>query len=197
MDLPAGMGKKLFVSNIDFDVKEDILSQMFKEVGGCISVVMALDRETKRSKGFAFVEMESDEDANRAIEQLNNKVVNGRPMKVTEDRGKGGGGAPASDAAGAEGSEGGRGERRRGEFIPPMQRLSLFRRRKKADMFEEDPSRRIDFRDVSTLGRFVSERGKILSRRLTGLSAYHQRRVSRAIKRAQQLGLMPFTNIQR
>ena len=195
------MGKKLFVSNIDFDVKENVLNLMFKEIDGCISVVMALDRETKRSKGFAFVEMESDEDANRAIEQLNNKVVNGRPMKVTEDRGKGGGGG-ATESAGAEGGTGGgfggrEGGPRRGEFIPPMQRLSLFRRRKKADMFEEDPSRRIDFRDVSTLGRFVSERGRILSRRLTGLSAYHQRRVSSAIKRAQQLGLMPFTNIQR
>lgn len=179
------MKKKLFVSNLDFDVTEEQLSELFNEIGGTVSVVLAVDRETRRSKGFAFVEMETAEGAEKAIEQLNNKPVNGRPIRVSEDRGKGGGSAPA-----AGDQEGGR--RRQSEPLPPIQRMTLFKRRRRVDPFMENPDKRIDYRDISTLKRFVSERGKILSRRLTGLSAYHQRQVKKAIKRAQNLGLMGF-----
>jgi len=178
------MGKKLFVSNLDFEISNDQLREMFAELGGLVSAVIATDRETRRSKGFAFVEMESEEDAKRAIEQLNNKVVNGRPMKVVEDRGKGGGSG--------DGEEGGRRPR---EQLPPIQRMQLFKRRRKIDPFMEDPTKTIDYKDVAMLSRFLSERGKILSRRLTGLSAYNQRKLSKAIKRAQNLGLMPFSNV--
>jgi len=181
------MGRKLFVSNIDFDVTQDQLKEMFEGVGPAVSVVMALDRETKRSKGFAFVEMESDELAKTAIEKLNNKAINGRPMKVCEDRGKQGSGGGGAEA-GAEGEEGGAPRQR--EFLPPMQRINLFKRKRKLDPFIEDPSRTVDYKDVTMLSRFVSERGKILSRRFTGLNAYNQRRVARAIKQAQSLGLM-------
>ncbi|MBX7143139.1 MAG: 30S ribosomal protein S18 [Oligoflexia bacterium] len=73
--------------------------------------------------------------------------------------------------------------------------MQLFRRRRKIDPFMEDPSKTVDYKDVIMLSRFVSERGKILSRRLTGLSAYNQRKLSKAIKRAQNLGLMPFSNV--
>ena len=179
------MGKKLFVSNLDFEISNDQLRDMFMELGGCISVVIATDRETKRSKGFAFVEMESDDNAKNAIEALNNKVVNGRPMKVVEDRGKGGGAADTDES----------GQRRPREFLPPIQRMQLFKRRRKLDPFAEDPTKTIDYKDVATLGRFLSERGRILSRRLTGLSAFNQRKLSKAIKRAQNLGLMPFSNV--
>ena len=72
--------KKLFISNLDFEVTSEQLSQLFEEVGATISVVVASDRETKRSKGFAFVEMEREEDAKTAIETLNNRAVNGRPI---------------------------------------------------------------------------------------------------------------------
>jgi small subunit ribosomal protein S18 len=183
--------KKLFISNLDFEVTSEQLRQLFDEVGATISVVVAADRETKRSKGFAFVEMEREQDAAKAIETLNNRVVNGRPMKVCEDRGKNAG--PSSSGAGAgEGGEGGR----RFEILPSIQRMQLFKRRKKLDPFTEDPTKSVDYKDVTMLSKFVSERGRILSRRLTGLSAYNQRKVAKAIKRAQALGLMAYTSIQ-
>jgi len=179
------MKKKLFVSNLDFEVTNDQLRLMFEEVGAVVSAVIATDRETRKSKGFAFVEMDSEDLAGKSIEQLNNRLVNNRPMKVVEDRGKGGG------TDGGDGAEGGR----RYEPLPPIQRMQLFRRKKKMDPFMEDPTKSVDYKDVSMLSRFVSERGKILSRRLTGLSAYNQRKVSKAIKRAQHMGLMPFTTV--
>lgn len=182
------MGKKLFISNLDFEVTTDELRNMFSEIGSCISVVIASDKETRKSKGFAFIEMEEEEAANKAIEQLNNKVINGRPMKVCEDRGKN------SAPAGGD-SRGPGGENRRYEPLPPIQRMQLFRRKRKLDPFVEDPTKTVDYRDVALLSKFVSERGKILSRRLTGLSAYNQRKVAKAIKRAQNLGLMPFSNV--
>ena len=180
--------KKLFISNLDFEVTSEQLSQLFEEIGATVSVVVASDRETKRSKGFAFVEMEREEDARSAIETLNTRAVNGRPMKVCEDRGKNAG--PSSSEGGA--SEGGR----KFEPLPSIQRMQLFKRRRKLDPFTEDPRRSIDYKDVAMLSKFVSERGRILSRRLTGLTAYNQRKVSKAIKRAQSLGLMAFTSIQ-
>lgn len=178
--------KKLFISNLDFEVTSEQLRQIFEEVGAAVSVVVASDRETKKSKGFAFVEMEREEDAAKAIETLNNRAVNGRPMKVCEDRGKN---------SGPSNSEGGEGQRRF-EPLPSIQRMQLFKRRRKLDPFTEDPTKTVDYKDVAMLSKFVSERGRILSRRLTGLSAYNQRKVSKAIKRAQNLGLMPFTTIQ-
>ena len=181
------MKEKLFVSNIDFDVTTDELSSMFAEIGPIVSVVIATDRETKRSKGFAFIEMESEEDAAKAIETLNNKVINGRPMKVCHDRGK-------ASMSGPEGSKDGKGGRKF-EQLPPIQRMQLFKRRKKLDPFMMDPTKTVDYRDVGTLSRFVSERGRILSRRLTGLNAYNQRKVAKAIKRAQSLGLMPYRKL--
>jgi small subunit ribosomal protein S18 len=181
--------KKLFISNLDFEVTSEQLRALFEEVGSCISVVVASDRETKRSKGFAFVEMEREEDAKKAIETLNNKALNGRPMKVCEDRGKNAG--PVSGSS--EGQESGG---RKFEPLPSIQRMQLFKRRKKLDPFTEDPTKSIDYKDVMMLSKFVSERGRILSRRLTGLTAYNQRKVSKAIKRAQSLGLMPYTSIQ-
>ncbi len=178
--------KKLFISNLDFEVTSEQLREIFEEVGPCLSVVVAADRETKRSKGFAFVEMEREEDANTAITTLNNRSVNGRPMKVCEDRGKNGG---------QSSSEGGEGPRKF-EPLPSIQRMQLFKRRKKLDPFTDDPTKTVDYRDVSMLSKFVSERGRILSRRLTGLSSYNQRKVSKAIKRAQALGLMAYTTVQ-
>jgi len=188
MNSGAVSKKKLFISNLDFEVTSDQLRALFDEVGPTLSVVVASDRETKRSKGFAFVEMESEDDAKKAIEGLNNRALNGRPMKVCEDRGKNSG--PSTGAS--EGQEGGR----KFEPLPSIQRTQLFKRRKKLDPFTEDPTKSIDYKDVAMLSKFVSERGRILSRRLTGLTAFNQRKVSKAIKRAQSLGLMAYTSIQ-
>jgi small subunit ribosomal protein S18 len=173
------MKKKLFISNLDFDITSEQLRELFIEIAPSISVVVATDRESKRSKGFAFVEMEGEDGAKQAIDQLNNKVINGRPIKVVFDRGKGN--APES--------EGGR----KYEPLPPIQRMQLFKRRRKVDPFLDNPEKIIDYKDAATLSRFVSERGRILSRRLTGLTAYNQRQVAKAIKRAQNVGLIPFT----
>ena len=182
------MARKLFVSNLDFEITTDQLRDMFSEVGPCASVVIASDRETKRSKGFAFVEMDGEAEAVKAIEVLNNKVINGRPMKVVQDRGKTSGG----DSRGGDAPS----ENKRFEPLPPIQRMQLFKRKKKLDPFTQDPSRTVDYKDVGLLAKFISERGKILSRRLTGLNAYNQRKVSKAIKRAQNLGLMPSSTVE-
>lgn len=182
------MAKKLFVSNLDFEVTNDQLKELFQEISAPVSVVIATDRETKRSKGFAFVEMESDDDAKKAIETLTGRQLNNRPIKVNEDRGKGGGFGPSS-------GDGEGGEQRRYEPLPPIQRMQLFKRRRKLDPFVEDPTKSIDYKDIALLSKFISERGKILSRRLTGLNAYNQRRISKAIKRAQNLGLMSFSTV--
>ena len=178
------MKKKLFVSNLDFEVTTEQLLEIFCEIAPVATAVIATDRETRRSKGFAFIELEKEEDVARCIEALNNKVINGRPMKVCEDRGK-----PSGGEQGA-----GDGERRR-EYLPPIQRMQLFRRKKKLDPFMQDPSVTVDYKDVSMLSRFLSERGRILSRRLTGLSAYNQRKLAKAIKRAQNAGLLSFSNV--
>ncbi len=180
------MSKKLFISNLDFEVGTEELQQMFSEIGTILSVVIATDRETHRSKGFAFVEMENEDDAQKAIEALNNRIINGRPMKVCEDRGKN---VPQAGENAHSGGE------RKYQPLPPIQRMQLFKRKKKLDPFMEDPTKSVDYRDVATLSKFLSERGKILSRRFTGLSAYNQRKVAKAIKKAQNLALLPFSSV--
>ena len=168
---------RLFISNIDFEVTTEELRTMFEEIGPCLSVVIAVDRETKRSRGFAFIEMEGKSEAERAVKELNERMINGRPMKVAFDKGKTSSSKPS--------------EKR--EILPPIQRVPIFRRNKKVDPFIQYPERKISYKDVATLARYVSERGRILSRKYTGLSAYNQRKLKKAIKRAQSLGLMPYS----
>lgn len=68
------------------------------------------------------------------------------------------------------------------------------RRRKKVCIFCVDKVENIDYKDTSKLRRFISERAKILPRRVTGTCAHHQRDLTSAIKRARHLALLPFTN---
>ena len=68
------------------------------------------------------------------------------------------------------------------------------RRRRKVCVFCVDKVENIDYKDVSKLRRFISERAKILPRRVTGTCAHHQRALTSAIKRARHLALLPFTN---
>jgi len=65
--------------------------------------------------------------------------------------------------------------------------------RRKVDRFLVDPSLSIDYKDPQLLRNFITERGKIIPRRISGNNAKHQRQVSRAIKRSRILALMPFT----
>lgn len=67
------------------------------------------------------------------------------------------------------------------------------RRRRKLDPFVEDETLNIDYKNAKLLSRFMSERGRILPRRMTGLTSANQRHVARAIKRAQHLALLPYT----
>lgn len=67
------------------------------------------------------------------------------------------------------------------------------RRRRKVCAFCEDETKPIDFKDVNTLKKYVSERGKILPRRITGNCAKHQRAITLAVKRARHVALMPYT----
>lgn len=70
---------------------------------------------------------------------------------------------------------------------------SGMRRRKKVCVFCADEKKKIDFKDVATLKKYVSERGKILPRRITGTCAKHQRVLTVAIKRSRHIALMPYT----
>ncbi len=91
------MGKKLYVGNLAYSVTNSELEQMFAQFGSVRSAQVIQDRETGRSKGFGFVEMGTDAEAQAAIQGLHSKESNGRPLTVNEakpreDRGGGGGG---------------------------------------------------------------------------------------------------------
>lgn len=92
------MGNKLYVGNLPFSATEDALHSKFSEVGSVASAKIIMDRDTGRSKGFAFVEMSSDDEASNAIQKLNGTDFGGRAMLVSEARpqapreGGGGGG---------------------------------------------------------------------------------------------------------
>ena len=78
------MSKKLYVGNLSFETSAQDLEKMFGEVGTVESANLIEDRDTGRSRGFAFVEMESDDDAQNAISELDGKEVDGRELKVNE-----------------------------------------------------------------------------------------------------------------
>jgi RNA recognition motif-containing protein len=82
------MSNKLYVGNIPFQTDEDALKDAFGAFGSVSSVKIIMDRETGRSKGFGFVEMETAEAAQAAIENLDGKDFNGRNLKVNEAREK-------------------------------------------------------------------------------------------------------------
>lgn len=77
---------KLFVGNLAWSVTEADLRQLFDEVGTIVSIQIILDRETGKSRGFGFVEMETSIQAKEAVAQLNGKPLMGRPMLVREAR---------------------------------------------------------------------------------------------------------------
>jgi RNA recognition motif-containing protein len=100
------MGKKLFVGNLSFDTTSADLEALFSEAGTCESAAVITDRGTGRSRGFGFVEMSSDAEAERAIADLNGRELQGRKLNVSEAReragggGGGGGGRPRSFGGG-------------------------------------------------------------------------------------------------
>jgi RNA recognition motif-containing protein len=91
------MAKKLYVGNLSYDVTDDALAKLFEGHGAVRSAQVIMDRDTGRSKGFGFVEMESDDAARAAIAALNGQEISGRKLTVNEARPKtegGGGGRP-------------------------------------------------------------------------------------------------------
>jgi len=90
------MGKKLYVGNLAYSVTSESLEQMFLEFGAVTSAQVIQDRETGRSKGFGFVEMQADDAAQRAINGMHDKQMDGRSLTVNEakprESGGGGGG---------------------------------------------------------------------------------------------------------
>lgn len=78
------MAKKIYVGNMNYDTTEDELRAAFAEYGEVASVNIITDRYTGRAKGFAFVEMSSEEEAAQAIAGLNNQELGGRLLKVNE-----------------------------------------------------------------------------------------------------------------
>jgi cold-inducible RNA-binding protein len=82
------MNKRLYVGNLNYNTTEGTLSELFGEIGDVVSTDLIIDRYSGRSKGFAFVEMAEQTAAQKAIDQLNGRELNGRPIKVAEARPK-------------------------------------------------------------------------------------------------------------
>jgi len=102
------MSIKLYVGNLSFNTSEDDLHQLFSQVGSVESVSMMTDRDTGRSRGFAFVEMSSKSEGEAAISKFNGAELDGRSLTVNEARprenrgggGRGGGGRGGSGRGG-------------------------------------------------------------------------------------------------
>ena len=108
------MAKKLYVGNLSFQTTSQDLQELFAQAGTVESASVIEDRDTGRSKGFAFVEMSTEEEAATAIDQFNGKEVGGRALKVNEarpressGRGFGGGNRSGGGYGGNRGGGGG------------------------------------------------------------------------------------------
>ena len=110
------MGKKLYVGNLPYSVADSDLQRLFEAHGSVVSAQVIMDRDTGRSKGFGFVEMGSDSEAQAAIADMNGKEVDGRSLTVNEARPKpeGGGGRGGRGGYGGGGGRGGYGGGGRG-----------------------------------------------------------------------------------
>jgi RNA recognition motif-containing protein len=108
------MGNKLYVGNLSYNVRDDDLQQAFAQYGTVSSAKVMMDRDTGRSKGFGFVEMGSDPEAQAAINGMNGQALDGRAIVVNEARpreerpgGFGGGGGSRGGFGGGGGTGGG------------------------------------------------------------------------------------------
>jgi cold-inducible RNA-binding protein len=112
------MGTKLYVGNLSFNTTENELQELFAQAGTVQEVSLMQDKFTGKSRGFAFVTMGSDEDAQNAISKLNGQTVEGRPLTVNEARPREqrppGGGGGRGYGGGGGGGGGGYGGRREG-----------------------------------------------------------------------------------
>jgi RNA recognition motif-containing protein len=109
------MGNKLYVGNLSYNIRDEDLQQAFAQYGSVSSAKVMMDRDTGRSKGFGFVEMGSDAEAQSAINGMNGQALDGRAIVVNEARpreerpgGFGGGGGRSGGGGGFGGGGGGR-----------------------------------------------------------------------------------------
>ena len=98
------MGTNLYVGNVSFNTTEGDIKSKFEQAGRVVSCNLIMDKFTGKSKGFAFVEMGSQDEANKAIAQLNGHNLDGRELTVNEAR-------PREDRGGSRGGGGGGGGR--------------------------------------------------------------------------------------
>jgi RNA recognition motif-containing protein len=114
------MNSRLFVGNLSFNTTEEAIREAFAEFGEIAEAKLVTERETGRSRGFAFVEMTSPDAANKAIQEMNGALLDGRPLRVNiaeerrDSRGAGGGGFSRSGGGG--GDRGSRGSERRNRW---------------------------------------------------------------------------------
>jgi len=101
------MGRKLYVGNLPYEIGETELQELFSRAGAVESVNVMRDQATGRARGFAFVEMSTDEEAQNAIRELNESQVGGRSLTVNEAR-------PKTERSGGFGGGGGSQRRRSG-----------------------------------------------------------------------------------
>lgn len=198
---------KVFVGNFNFTVTEDQLRERFSEVGQVKSVSIMKDPVAGKSRGFGFIEFDSEELAKKAIEAMDGQVWEGRPVKVSEDRSGTRRPYNNNSSQGGYSSNSGYSDSRSsfgGSFGSSSQApMGFFRaqpldigvkKKKKTDPFVEDESAKVDYKDGKLLSRFMSERGRILPRRMTGLTSHNQRLVTKAIKRARNVGILPYAS---
>jgi len=113
------MGNRLYVGNLAFSTTDEALREAFAEFGEVVETKVVIERETGRSRGFAFVEMATAEAAKSAIDQMNGALLDGRALRVNEaearpERGGGGGGGRGGGGGGGFGGRGGGGGGRGG-----------------------------------------------------------------------------------
>jgi RNA recognition motif-containing protein len=104
--------KNIFVGNLDFGATDDTVRTMFEAYGTVDRASVVTDRDSGRSKGFAFVEMPNDAEGERAIAALNGKELNGRALTINEARPKAEGGSRGGGGGGRDRGSGGGGGRR-------------------------------------------------------------------------------------
>ena len=105
------MGKRLYVGNLPFSATELDIRELFEQYGTVAESKLVMDRDTGRPRGFGFVEMSTDQEAQNAISNLNGREFQGRPLTVNEaqERGGGGGGGGGGRGGGGGGRGGGGG----------------------------------------------------------------------------------------
>jgi RNA recognition motif-containing protein len=100
------MGKKLYIGNLAFAATQQDLEELFSQAGTCESVAVITDRDTGQSRGFGFVEMGSNAEAQAAIQQFDGHELKGRALKVNEAREREGGGGGRGGGGGGGGGGG-------------------------------------------------------------------------------------------